>query len=202
MACGIPLRHRSRPKGCKPRPTVWANSSRATTLCRSIPQCHCCPRRNRAWRRHMTPSRSRSLHSARRRSSNSCRPTAVRNRAGLAPWSQSQKRDKRRPTRRPLRRLEPGAAGLAQLLPPAECLRQPSTTSTPTAGVVSSFGSATSTHGHHGSGSDDATYPGGRPTEDEVTLLKPNSVPVTRYQYRAARIPSPWSTALTDETAA
>ena len=31
-----------------------------------------------------------------------------------------------------------------------------------------------------------------RPTEDEVALLNPASVPVTRYRYRAARIPSPW----------
>jgi len=44
--------------------------------------------------------------------------------------------------------------------------------------------------------------PGWRPTEDEVTLLNPTSVPVTRYRYRAARIPSPWSTALKDEPAA
>jgi RNA-directed DNA polymerase len=34
--------------------------------------------------------------------------------------------------------------------------------------------------------------PGWRPTEDEATLFNPMSVRVTRYRYRAARIPSPW----------
>jgi RNA-directed DNA polymerase len=43
--------------------------------------------------------------------------------------------------------------------------------------------------------------PGWRPTEDDVTLLNPMSVPVTRYRYRAARIPSPWPS-VNDEPAA
>jgi RNA-directed DNA polymerase len=43
--------------------------------------------------------------------------------------------------------------------------------------------------------------PSWRPTEDDVTLLNPMSVPVTRYRYRAARIPSPWPS-VHDEPAA
>ena len=35
--------------------------------------------------------------------------------------------------------------------------------------------------------------PGWRPTEGEATLFNPMTVPVTRYRYRAARIPSPWT---------
>ena len=43
--------------------------------------------------------------------------------------------------------------------------------------------------------------PGWQPTEGEVTLFSPMSVPVTRYRYRAARIPSPWPS-VSDEPAA
>jgi RNA-directed DNA polymerase len=41
--------------------------------------------------------------------------------------------------------------------------------------------------------------PGWRPTEDEVTLFNPMSVPVTRYRYRGARIPSPWPSATEEQ---
>ena len=36
--------------------------------------------------------------------------------------------------------------------------------------------------------------PGWWPTEGEVALFNPAGVAVTRYVYRAARIPSPWAT--------
>jgi RNA-directed DNA polymerase len=35
--------------------------------------------------------------------------------------------------------------------------------------------------------------PGSRPTEDEVTLFKPQAMTVSRYRYRGDRIPSPWA---------
>lgn len=35
--------------------------------------------------------------------------------------------------------------------------------------------------------------PGWWPTDGEVTLFNPGGVPVTRYRYRASRIPSPWA---------
>ncbi len=39
------------------------------------------------------------------------------------------------------------------------------------------------------------------PTEDEVKLFNPGGVAVTRYAYRAARIPSPWATTTTGSAA-
>jgi RNA-directed DNA polymerase len=36
--------------------------------------------------------------------------------------------------------------------------------------------------------------PGWWPTDGEVTLLRPATVPVTRYRYRGRSIPSPWTT--------
>lgn len=44
--------------------------------------------------------------------------------------------------------------------------------------------------------------PGWRPTEGKVTLFNPSSVAVTRYRYRGAQIPSPWSTSGRTDTAA
>jgi hypothetical protein len=38
--------------------------------------------------------------------------------------------------------------------------------------------------------------PGWVPTEDGVTLFNPVTVPVTRYRYRGAKIPNPWTTTL------
>ena len=43
--------------------------------------------------------------------------------------------------------------------------------------------------------------PGWRPTEDEVALFNPMSVPVTRYRYRAARVPSPWPSVSDEQVA-
>jgi RNA-directed DNA polymerase len=40
-----------------------------------------------------------------------------------------------------------------------------------------------------------------RPTEGKVTLFNPSSVEVTRYRYRGAHIPTPWSTSGTTDTA-
>jgi RNA-directed DNA polymerase len=34
--------------------------------------------------------------------------------------------------------------------------------------------------------------PGWRPTDGDVTLFNPTAVPITRYRYRGAQIPSPW----------
>ena len=37
--------------------------------------------------------------------------------------------------------------------------------------------------------------PGWRPTDGEVTLFNPASIAVTRYRYRGAQIPTPWTRA-------
>ena len=37
--------------------------------------------------------------------------------------------------------------------------------------------------------------PGWRPTEGEATLFDPKTIAVTRYRYRGAQIPSPWTRA-------
>jgi RNA-directed DNA polymerase len=39
------------------------------------------------------------------------------------------------------------------------------------------------------------------PTEDGVALFNPGAVAVTRYRYRANRIPTPWATSVTEEAA-
>jgi RNA-directed DNA polymerase len=38
--------------------------------------------------------------------------------------------------------------------------------------------------------------PGWRPTEDGVTLFRPQTVTVSRYRYRASNVPTPWATAI------
>ena len=35
--------------------------------------------------------------------------------------------------------------------------------------------------------------PGWRPTDGEISMFNPTTIPITRYRYRGARIPSPWT---------
>ena len=115
-------------------------------------------------------------------------------------WPRSRRRCGRSPdrdhepaARRPAAPAQPGAAGLDQLLPARRVqgdLRLPAPPS-PGAGC-----SCWLRHKHPRANWKwlrRRYLPGWWPTDGEVTLFNPATVTVTRYRYRGARIPTPWT---------